>query len=275
MILRTVKYAAVGAAGLALAGGLIFGSDAMSYMSSSYRTVQTAVKDSVPVEFELQRAHNMLEDIIPEMQANVRLIAQEEVEIENLKADIAGSERAVTDEKVRVCKLRDTLHIERASYTLGGTSYSRQQVKEELARGFDRLKEAEVVLSGKKRLQEARGKSLQAAMQMLDRARTQKVHLEDQIAALESQYRLVQAASVGSHVQIDGSKLAATDKLIRDVRKRLDVAERVLAHEARFVQPIEVDTLNEQDLITQVDDYLNPPKELVGPPAVAMNTPDK
>lgn len=87
MIIKTVKYGIIGACGLAIAGGVVFGTDLFSYMGTSARMVRTAMKDAVPVEFELTRARNLLEDIIPEMQANVRLIAQEEVEV----GDLVGS----------------------------------------------------------------------------------------------------------------------------------------------------------------------------------------
>ena len=258
MTLRIIKYGIAGTAGIFLVSGLFFGRDAVSYLSSSARSVQTAVKDAVPVEFELQRARDMLENIIPEVQANVRLIAQEEVQIASLKDELGQNQRSLDEERVRLAKLRDTLTTPRVTYTLGGCEYSHQQVKEELARSFDRYKEAEVVLSGKQRLLETRQKSLLAAMQMLERTKSQKVRLEDQIQALDSQYRLVQAAAVGSHVQIDSSKLAQTEKLIKQIKNRLDVAERVLAHEARFVQPIAIDTIDEKDLLLQVDEHLNP-----------------
>lgn len=272
MTLRIIKYGVMGTAGLFLVTGVFFGRDALSYLSTSARSVQTAVKDAVPVEFELQRARDLLEDIIPEMQANVRLIAQEEVQIANLKADLDQNQRLLGEERIRVAKLRDTLGTPRVTYTLGGTQYTHQQVKEELARSFDRYKEAEVVLSGKQRLLETRQRSLAAAMQMLDRTKGQKVRLEDQIQALDSKYRLVQAAAVGSHVQIDSSKLAQTEKLIRQIRTRLDVAERVLAHEARFVEPIAIDTIDEKELMLQVDEHLNPGR-VAAPttaPAVAL-----
>jgi len=253
---------------------LFFGRDAASYVYSSAKSLQSAVKEAVPVEFELQRARDLLDDIIPEVQANVRLIAQEEVEIASLKADLEQGERSVNAERIRVTKLRDTLGTGKVTYTLGGSDYTAQQVKEELARSFDRYKEAEVVQAGKQRLLETRQKSLQAAMQMLERTKAQKVGLEDQIQALDSQYRLVQAAAVGSKVQIDSSKLAQTEKLIRQIKTRLDVAERVLAHEARFVQPIAVDTIDEKDLLAQVDEHLNPDKVTAAarPPVVALGT---
>ena len=261
MILRMVKYTALGTAGLAVVGGIFFGSDLVSYATSSARTVQQAVKDSVPIEFELKRAQDLLEDIIPEMQANIRLIAQEEVEVANLRAEIRNAHEALSQERTGVGRLREVLAVQRATYTLGGAEYSHQQVKEELARRFNRFKEAEVVLAGKERLLNSREKSLQAAMQMLDRTRSQKVQLEDQIQSLESQYRLVRAAAVGSRVQFDNSKLAQTERLIAQIKKRLDVAERVLAHEAQFVQPIEIDTIDEKELLTQIDEHFAPRSE--------------
>lgn len=258
MILKTIKYGVLGVLGLAVIGGLLFGSDLLSYASSSARSVRTAMKDSVPIEFELQRARDMLEQIIPEMQANIRLIAQEEVEVANLETDIRQAAASLADEKTRVVKLRDLLTTDRVRYAVGGVEYTREQIKDELARRFDRVKEAELVLAGKQRLLETRERSLRAATQVLDKTRAQKVRLEDQVAALESQHRLVKAASVGSPVQVDNSKLAQTEKLLSEIRKRLDTAERVLAHEARFIQPIEVDVITERDLVAQVDEYLNP-----------------
>ncbi len=255
MIGKAIKYGAIGLGGLVLAGGFLFGGDAMSYLRSSALSVQTAVKDSVPIEFELKRARDTLDEILPEMHAHVRLIAQEEVEVAGLKSDIGQATTSLAAERVKVGQLRDMLNVQKANYVIGGSAYSREQVSQELARQFDRYKEAEMVLAGKRRLLETREKSLQAAVAMLERSRSQKVRLEDQIESLEGQYRLVKAASVGSTANLDNSKLAQTEKLINELKKRLDVAERVLAHEARFVQPMLTDTVNETDLVTQVDDY--------------------
>ncbi|HOA73939.1 MAG TPA: hypothetical protein PK458_20565 [Phycisphaerae bacterium] len=257
MILKTIKYGAMVVGGLTLVGGLLFGTDAVSYLRSSAHSVQVAVKDSVPIEFELKRARDMLDQIIPEMHANVRMIAQEEVEVAEIKADLEQANTALVAERTRIERLRDMLKVQQATYKVGGLTYTREQVKEELARQFDRYKEAELVKAGKERLLESRQKALQAAMAMLDRTRSQKMRLEDQIQSLEGQYRLIKAASVGSKLNIDNSKLAQTERLIGEVKKRLDVAERVLAHEAKFIQPMAIDTISEPDLIEQVDEYFS------------------
>lgn len=261
MLWKCVKYGVVGVCSVALVGGLIFGKDLLSYAHTSARSLQTAVKDSVPLDFELQRARDLLEGIIPEMQANVRVIATEEVEVASLDSEVQRGEQSLAQEHNGLAQLANALGIQQASYSFGGRDFTRQQVKEDLARRFDRFKEAESVLESKKRLLASRKTSLQAAMQLLEKTRSQKAVLEDKIAMLEGQYRLVQAASASSQFQVDGTKLAQTEKLIGEIKKRLDVAERVLAHQATFVSPIEVDVVSEKDLVAQVQQHLAGPAE--------------
>lgn len=255
MMMKWVKLGLIGVAGFGLLGGLLFGKDAVSYVKSSAKGVRTAVKETVPIEFELRRAKDLVEEIIPEMQANIRLIAQEEVEVAALKGEIARNREGLGDEQSKIKTLRVTLEQPRAQYTFAGRTYTRDDVKGDLAARFERFKESEVVLASKVRLLESREKSLDAARQLLAKTTSEKRILENRIEALASQYRLVKAATAGSKIQVDNSKLAQTEKLIAQIQKRLDVAERVLAHESRFVESIPVDTVVEEDLVAQVDDY--------------------
>lgn len=273
MILRWAKWGVMGVVGLGLVSGMLFGKDAISYVKSSARGVRTAVKDSVPVEFELRRARDMIEEIIPEMHANIRLIAQEEVEVAALKGEIAKGQEALRDEENKIKTLRVALEQPRVEYSFAGRNYGRNEVKTDLAARFERYKDSELVLASRVKLLDNREKSLTAAMQMLEKTKSQKRILEDRIEALASQYRTMQAAATGSKFQVDSSKLAQTQKLITDIQKRLDVAERVMAHESKFVGSIpvnEVDTVAETDLVAQVDDYF---KARNDEPAVVMTEP--
>lgn len=270
MIGKWMKRGVIATVGATLVGGLLFGGDLMSYVKSSANSVRGTVKGAVPIEFELTRAKDLLDEIIPEMHANVRRIATEEVELASLKADIQASGDKLAQERAKVAKLRNVMGVELASYKVGGRQYSREQVAEDLSRRFELVKEAEMVLAGKERLLTQREATLAAAERMLQKTRGQKSLLEDKIESLASQHRLVQAAAVGSHVQMDNSKLAQTEKLIGEIQKRLDVAERVLARESEFVQPIEVSVVDEVDLLAQVDDYLYGPAE-----ATAAATPEE
>jgi len=257
MVTKLIKYGLISVVVLAVVGGGLFGTDLISYVSSSARSFRTSVKDSVPMEFELQRARDLLDEIVPEMHANIRLIAQEEVEVENLKREITRCGSALAEGKAKIGKLSGVLSGGGTVITISDRQHPREAVKAELARRFEQHKEAEVVLAGKRRLLGAREKSLAAAVQMLDKARAQKVLLADRIGSLAAQHRLVQAASVGSRFQIGNSKLAQTDKLIEQIKRRLDVAERVLAHEGRFVEQMKIDVVDEKDLLTEVREYLD------------------
>jgi chromosome segregation ATPase len=258
MILRSMKWAVLGAVGLTMVGGLLFGKDLISYARSSAKGVRAAVKDSVPIEFELRRARDLLEEIIPEMQANIRRIAEDEVEVANLKDEIAKNKESFTGEQGKIKVLRVALDQPRAQYAFAGRNYSHDEVKQDLAARFERLKESEVVLASKVRLLDQRERSLENARQLLAKTTGEKQILEGKIESLTSQYRLVKAAAVGStNLQMDNSKLAQTEKLIAQIQKRLDVAERVLAHETKYVESIPVDTVVEKDLVAQVDEYFD------------------
>lgn len=248
-----------------IVAGVVFGKDMVSYLRSSTTSMQRAVKDAIPVEFELQRARDLLEEIIPEMQANIKLIAQEEVEVAALNSDIAQSEKRLDKQEQRVSQLRRKYDTFNAAYASDTTPVDRENLTRQLSQHFDRFKEAQAVLKSKHRLLASRQQSLSAAVQLLERTRTEKTLLAGKIEMLQSQHRLVQAASVGSRIQIDGTKLAQTEKLIGQIKKRLDVAERILAHESRFVDNIAQDEISEEDLLRQVDKYFSPSSEPIKP----------
>jgi hypothetical protein len=80
-----------------------------------------------------------------------------------------------------------------------------------------------------------------------------KVALESQVESLTGQYRLVQAASSNSQVQVDPGKLAQAEHLVSEIRQQLNVAEHVLAREAKFTMPVPVDSIDPQDLVARVE----------------------
>lgn len=240
---------------LLVVGTFFFGKDLASYLKTSGKWAQTTIKDSVPIEFELRRAKDLLEDIIPEMHANIGLIAKEEVEVAALKNEISNAEKSVDDQWSRIVQLRENLKTEDKVFNFRGRQFSRQQVKDDLSLRFDRFKESELVLASKKKLLSSRETALQSSMELLERTRGRKRLLASKIENLETQHRLLQAHAVESGIQVDNSKLAKTENLINDVKKRLTVAERVLAHKNLFVETIPLEEVTEAELTGQIDKY--------------------
>ena len=178
MIGKLLKYGVITVAGAALVGGVVFGTDLGSYVTSGSRQIRSAVKDNVPIEFEIARARDLVDDVVPEMQANVRLVAQQEVEIAGLRDEIAAAGGGLDAERARLAKLRQCLASDDVSFSIGDVTYTRDEVGRELARKLDLVREAEVVFAGKERLLQNRQKSLAAAIQVLERTRAQKAQLE-------------------------------------------------------------------------------------------------
>src|SRR5689334_4161118 len=96
MFFKTIKFAVLGGLSALTLGGVVFGTDLLSYVRSSTHSFSVAVKDNVPVEFEIQRARDLMNEIVPEMQANIRAIAEQEVDIANLRTELAQAQDAVT-----------------------------------------------------------------------------------------------------------------------------------------------------------------------------------
>jgi len=57
MICKSVKLGSMVVLGAFVVGALAFGTDLMSYVHSSFKSVRQTVKKQVSVEFELQRAY--------------------------------------------------------------------------------------------------------------------------------------------------------------------------------------------------------------------------
>jgi predicted nucleic acid-binding Zn-ribbon protein len=270
MIFKAVKLGALVTGGALMTGGLIFGNELASYVRSSARSVRVAVKDNIPVEFELRRARDLLDQIGPEMHDNIRAIAEQEVEVASLHHEIGEARVTLAEERTRVSKLRDAVAGGQTSFTFGDMSFTHAQITQELSRRFMHFKEAETALTAKEQLLVNRQKGLVAAQDALENAKAQKATLEAQIEALEAQYKLVQAASAGSDtpVAFDHSKLAQAKQVVGEIRHHLDVAEHVLAHEAKFTDSVPVDVVSEKDLLQQVDANLNGS-------SVAVQTPEQ
>jgi len=192
------------------------------------------------------------------MQSQIQVIAYEDVELASIRAYIKRAEQALTEQRKQVAMLRESLTSPRTHFVFAGRAYERPDVKTELARRFERFKQAQTVLASKRKLVKTRERSLQAAIDLLGKMRGRKALLEDKIASLDGQCQLVKAAAAGSGVRIDTGKLAKAEKLIGEIKKRLDVAERELAYEARFVDQMPIEgQVPEKELLAEVDSYFN------------------
>jgi DNA repair exonuclease SbcCD ATPase subunit len=243
-----------GAVALLLA--LFFGRDCCSYLGTTAGWVKESVKDSVPIQFELERARNMIANLDPEIRRNMHLIAKEEAEVERLASQINGEQDRLGQAESDILRLNEDLKTNKGSFYYGGRNYSVQQVKADLSNRFDRFKVNKATLEKLEQILTARNSKLDAARQKLAAMRAAKQQLEVEVENLEAQQKMVEVAQTVSEFNFDDSQLSRTRKLIDEIRTRIEVAGKMVDADTSF--PAEI-PLNEpaetKDITDAVTEY--------------------
>ena len=163
-----IKKMLVLGGGAALVGLVLVGRDAYSYLRTSAGYVTDAVQESVPIEFQIDRARGMVQDLVPEVRKNMHIIAKEEVEVQRLDEQIAQSESQLGKEKDQLLRLKADAASGQSAFQYAGRSYTLEEVRTDLAHRFERYKTSEATLASLKEIRNARQKSLVAARQKLE-----------------------------------------------------------------------------------------------------------
>lgn len=238
---------------------LFFGRDVISYVGTSVGYVSEAVHDTVPVEFQIERARNMIDGLVPEIRKNLHVIAKEQVEVERLEKQIAESEAKLAKAQDDIMRLKEDLASGKEEYTYHGRAYTAAQVKTDLANRFERYKTSEATLGSLRDIYDARLMSLDAAREKLDGMLAARRQLQVDVENLEARLKMVAAAQTTSDYNFDDSKLARAKELVSDLRSRLEVAEKLVDVEGHFQGQIPLDDPVPEDIVERVSEYFERP----------------
>jgi hypothetical protein len=250
-----IKKALLVTAGLGVATVLLFGKDAASYISTTYHNMTDAVTDSVPVEFQIDRARQMVRDLEPEIRRSMHIIAKEEVALEQLNQQISHNSEKAEKDKKEILQLQGDLGDNKSTYRYASRTYTQGEVKQDLARRFTRFKVTDDTLASMKQMRDAREKNLDAAQQKLAAMVNARRKLEVDVQNLEAKRKLVEVAQASSEYVFDDSQLARAKELINDIRTRLDVAAKLANADVAVDVEIQLDEATPSDITEQVADY--------------------
>ncbi|MFG0289285.1 MAG: signal peptide-containing protein [Rhodopirellula sp. JB044] len=261
-MLRIVKFSLGAVAALIVGGFVLLGANFTSYLRTSARAVQESVQESVPLEFELRRARDLIDEILPELQSQVRVIAEEEVAIQDLKHDLDASADRLSIERSHLAALRDQLRVQQVSYRIGDRDVPRDQLAGQLRSRLERFKQSELSIDMKTRLLEKREEVLGAALFKLEKMRNRKVQLEQKVEMLIAQERLQKASRFDSDFDsksaAGGNEMCEADELLDQIETRLAVAQRVLEHEQDVVAiPLDDSAMTEDDILSAYDSHFD------------------
>ena len=223
-----------------LLAGLLFGREAVSYVKTSAGWMHQTVKDSVPIEFELERARKMIRDLDPEIRKNMTLIAREEVAVERLAESIQQNESQLAQTKGDIQKLNEDLRSGDEYFVYAKRTYSAKQVRDDLENRFQRFKSKEEAVGHLRKVLDARRSALQAAQEKLEAMMASKSQLEVDVEQLEARMKMVQVAQTRSNFNFDDSHLARTKSLLTDIQARIDVAARLANADEHYHEEIPV-----------------------------------
>ena len=257
---RCIKFGAGGLLVFFLGAFLLFGAELTSMIQTSARSLQDSARQAVPVEFELQRAKDKVNEILPDLQSQVRMIAEEEVAIASLADEVQQDEKKLLIQEANLAELRDSMRTTQVSFKINGRGLNRQQLTEHLKIRLDHFKQGQHSLDCKQRLLDKRQEGLAAALAMLDQMRTRQSELKLKVESLAAQHRLIKASQIQTGTLADGSQLSQADQLLSQLETRLAVAERVLDYrEDLYDLPADNTVVAEADVLSEFDHYFTPP----------------
>ncbi len=262
-VTKTVK------AGLATLGiaAVVFGTQAWSYIRTGVSNVQNAVQSEVPIAFEIDRARNEVQLLLPEIRKSLHVVAEEQVEVEHLKAALDTKGAALAEQQQSLVTLTADLKSDRQHFVYAGSNYDRVELEKDLAERFSRFKIAEESLKKEREMLVMKTRALTIHRDTLEKMLSQKKTMELELDRLQARLRTVESRKQISSLSIDDSKLAQVKSMIGTIDKKLDVEDAVLDAEGNFSDliPITKPAISTVDIVAAVEAHLNP--DSITPPA--------
>ncbi|NQT35937.1 MAG: hypothetical protein HQ581_00520 [Planctomycetes bacterium] len=236
-----IKKLIVGGGLVLLLAMVVVGRDLGSYVKTTADCVGDAFQESVPIEFQVERAKRMIRDLDPEVRKAMHLIAKEEVELENLQKRIDRSKTGLAKDKSQLMRLQSDLATGESVLRYANCDYTAGEVETDLANRFERYKTADATRRSLEEIRQARETRLDAARHKLDGMLVSKRQLEVEVENLEAQLQMVGAAQATAEVNIDDSRLGRIRELVGDLRTRLEVQVRLAENQGSVRGEIPLD----------------------------------
>lgn len=254
-----LKKAILGSLAAASAGGFFFGTDAVSYMKTGVSTIRDAVRAEVPIEFEMERAKKEVQDLVPEIHRSLKLVAEQQVEIEKMRSLIDKKSASLDEQKEAILALKEDLDSGNTEFVYAGRTYTVNEIQRDLTERFNRFTIAEATLKDQQNILVAKEQALTSHTETLEGMLSQKKDLEVQLEGLMARMQTIQARKQISDLSIDDSKLARAKSLINQIDKKLDVETKILDSEGNFVGliPVESKPVVAEDISERVASFFS------------------
>ena len=240
---------------IALLSSMTVGGPLLSYAKCGIQWIRGAATDSVPLEWELKRARQMIVDLKPEIEVNAKRIAHEKIQVTRLEKQLTESDVRLAKAQSDIERLTADLQNESQSYTYGNRTYTSTQVKDDLGNRFKRFKTRQATATKLQQMLSARQTSLKTAHERMDAMLSAKRQLEVEVENLQARLGALRVAQTTSELNLDDSQLSQTRGLLDDIATRIDVEEETMEVGSTYFGEIDLDEPNDENLLDEIANY--------------------
>jgi chromosome segregation ATPase len=236
---------------------LITGTSLGSYARTAYAQTVGFCKGQVPLEFQLERAKQLVSELGPDIHRAARDIAIEEVRVARLKQEVSLAEKDQQEQETAILALRAQVGKGDSTYTIGARTYTLADLEKDLSRRFRSFRRASEHLGEKKKVLDAREAKLSAARDTYQELLESKKELEGEIETLDSQQKILEAKKVAKRIVIDEGRFQQAREALADVKERLAVDQKLIETEGFTVEPVPAEELPPANLTQEIDAFFS------------------
>ena len=202
---------------------VLVGPQALYHAERAFDWARDEVNSSVPVDYRLEQAEDMIRDLGPEIDECRKRVAEEEVELHYLESEITRLGDTLDNEEVAIRARGASLKSGREVFAVAGRAYSRRDMEHRVRLAFERFKQKRSLLTTKRRQHEVQTQAVAAARRKLDATVTKKQNLELMVEQLRAKLLETEAMRAqADRFQFDDSKLTEIEDILFKARKDLD-----------------------------------------------------
>ena len=253
----SAKSIVIGAASALVLGGLVLGTQFTSYVRTASNEVRASVEDAIPIEFQLKRAQDMLEnELEPEIRKMKHAVAESQVAVDRLQAQLATKQETVTRKRAELMARSEQLKSQKTTFLVNDVSYTKKELEEDLSKRFDRFKTLEQTFQTEAKVLEAKRRAVEENENKVEKLLAAREELTLQIEELEARVEALKAAETVNESEFDDSKLSRVRGLLDGLDAKVEVRERELslAGQETDLIPVETDE-TPKSVVDAVDAY--------------------
>lgn len=218
-------------------------------------------EENRPPEERLGKAERMIDELTPVIHENKHRIATEEVEVDKLGERIDRLAARLDQERAEIMVLKKHAEGSEQFVSFGGKAFTKEQVKLDLTRRFERYQTADDSLRHLRKVHDARQKSLDATQQKLENMLAARQQLVEEVANLKARLEMVRAAQAVSQAHFDDSQLAKVREYVDALDTKIKVMAKLADQEADAYPEIPIDEVAPENILEQVEAYFSPAEE--------------